>query len=87
MRQMVMMNKASEVEYSVEDNASLNVIEYIQSIIISDGINSSEVEENQSYLYSEIMVDTESLYSEVKSFLMLWEAKMRVENSDRVWKN
>ena len=26
MRQMVMMNKASEVEYSVEDNASLNVI-------------------------------------------------------------
>lgn len=83
MRQMVMMNKASEVEYSVEDNASLNVIEYIQSIIISDGINSSEVGENQSYLYSEIMVDTESLYSEVKSFLMLWEAKMRVENSDR----
>lgn len=83
MRQMVMMNKVSEVEYSVEDNASLNVIEYIQSIIISDGINLSETTEDQSTLYNEILVDTESLYSEVKSFLMLWEAKMRVENPDR----
>lgn len=83
MRQMVMMNKASEAEYSAEDNASLNVIEYIQSIIISDGINSREIEEDQSALYNEIMVDTENLYSEIKIFLMFWEAKMRVENPDR----
>lgn len=39
MRQMVMANKVSEVEYSVEDNAPLNVIEYIQSIIITDRLN------------------------------------------------
>lgn len=56
MRQMVMMNKASEAEYSAEDNASLNVIEYIQSIIISDGINSREIEEDQSALYNEATV-------------------------------
>lgn len=82
MRQMAMMNKVSEVEYSLDDNASLNVIEYIQSIIISDGINLIDNDEDKSTLYNEILVDTENLYNEIKSFLILWEAKMSVENHD-----
>ena len=83
MRQMIMMNKTSEVEYSAEDDASLNVIEYIQSILIADGTNLRDVEEDQSALYNEIVVDTENLYREIKIFLMFWEAKMRVENPSR----
>lgn len=82
MRQMVMINKVSEAEYSIDDNASLNIIEYIQSIIISDGINLIDTEEDQSALYNEILVDTENLYKEIKLFLMFWEAKMRIENPD-----
>lgn len=82
MRQLVMMNKVSEAEYSPDDNASLNVIEYIQSIIISDGINLNDNKEDKSALYNEILADTENLYNEIKSFLIFWAAKMSVENPD-----
>ena len=82
MRQIAMINKASEAEYSADDNALLNIAEYIQSIIVSDGTNLSGSEEDQSALYNEILADTENLYKEIKIFLMFWEAKMRVENCD-----
>lgn len=82
MRQMVMMNKVSEAEYSMDDDASLNVIEYIQSILISDGIGLANIEEDQSNLYNEILTDTENLYREIKKFLVIWEAKVEITKQD-----
>lgn len=82
MRQMVMMNKVSETEYSMDDDASLNVIEYIQSILISDGIGLANIEEDQNNLYNEILTDTENLYWEIKKFLVIWEAKVEITKQD-----
>lgn len=81
-RQMVMLNKGSEAEYSEMDNESLNVLEYIQSIIISDGANLKDSGKDRSALYNEILADTEELYKEIRVFLVLWEAKMQRDSNN-----
>lgn len=79
-RQLVMQNKLSEAEYSVDENALMNIVEYIQSIIVSDGYNLVDNEKDQRELYNEILEETKTLYREIKKFLVAWEAKMQIEN-------
>lgn len=79
MRQVSMINKASESEYSSEDNELLNVAEYIQSIIVADGAGVEDQNEDQNELYSEVLENTIELYKETKSFLVIWGAKKRLE--------
>lgn len=77
-----MLNKPSELHFSMDENIQLHTVEYIQSVLISSENHYVEYEKEQSGLYFEILEETKNLYEEVMKFIFIWGTKTYIENSD-----
>lgn len=77
-----MLNKSSELHFSMDENIQLHTVEYIQSVLVASENHYIEDEDDQSELYFEILEETKDLYMELMKFIFIWGTKIHIENPD-----
>jgi len=82
---MSMVNKLSEAKYTTDDNFTIRAVEYIQSILISTENHykvATDIRQDDSAKYFEILNLIKELYKEVNVFYAYWGSYIKKEQGD-----
>ena len=77
-----MLNTVSEIQIEGKQNFELRTVEYIQSILVSQGNHFEEFNGDQDELIESVLEKVDELYLKTQIFYIFWAAKTMIDDEE-----